>query len=175
MLAHTTLCSHPSVKNVLIISDDNSIENEVKRHKNISITSSQSLDAIRDAGDSLFDVVIINNSEINSADKVTFAHLKRITTLYGVIATSASDYYSENSSHKSLLASIGNEFRFSLPFTAENQTFILGSKKFHPTADLLVQKADMLDDLSYYHADIQRASFTLPTAVFKDLAPHMSL
>jgi spermidine synthase len=176
MLAHVSLCSHPQAKNVLIISDEaDSIESEVNRHKNLTITKSTTLDSIRDAQDAIFDVVIIDNDTLNSADKVTFAHLKRATSKLAVVVCTATNYYSDNATHKTLLSAIGNEFRFSMPFNAESQTFIFGSKKFHPTADLLVQKADMIDDLNYYNADIHRASFILPTGVFKNLASDMSL
>ncbi|MDR2152313.1 MAG: hypothetical protein LBO72_05800 [Helicobacteraceae bacterium] len=40
--------------------------------------------------------------------------------------------------------------------------FVFASDKFHPIADLKLQKADMLDRLSYYSSDTHNAAFAIP-------------
>ncbi|MDR1912326.1 MAG: hypothetical protein LBQ52_08300 [Helicobacteraceae bacterium] len=44
--------------------------------------------------------------------------------------------------------------------------YIFASKKPHPTADLKLQKADMLDDLDYYSVETHNAAFAIPPFIF---------
>lgn len=43
--------------------------------------------------------------------------------------------------------------------------FVFASKKSHPTADLKLQRADLLSGCDYYNADTHEAAFALPNAV----------
>jgi spermidine synthase len=56
-----------------------------------------------------------------------------------------------------------------MPFKFGHNTSILASKKYHPTADLNLQRADLLDGLDYYSAEIQLASFVFPAGEFREL------
>ena len=56
-----------------------------------------------------------------------------------------------------------------MPFRFGHNTSILASKKYHPTADLVLQRADLLDDLQYYSSEIHKAVFVFPAAEHKAL------
>ena len=43
--------------------------------------------------------------------------------------------------------------------------YVFASKLYHPTADIQLQKADMLEDLLYYHANLHLSAFVLPKVV----------
>jgi len=50
-----------------------------------------------------------------------------------------------------------------------NWNFIMGSKLYHPTADMILQRADLIDGLKYYNSDIHKASFILPNYIKQEL------
>jgi len=54
---------------------------------------------------------------------------------------------------------------FMIPF-ADCSVYIFCSKKYHPTADLQLQRADMLDNLKFYTPYIQKAMFEQPRFFF---------
>ena len=58
------------------------------------------------------------------------------------------------------------DFRVKMPFYAPlsllQDCYIFASKVYHPTADIQLQRADMLEDLRYYHANLHLSAFTLP-------------
>lgn len=44
----------------------------------------------------------------------------------------------------------------------------LASKEYHPTADVILQRADMIDGLSYYNCDVHVASFAMGNYIRKE-------
>ncbi|MDE5603878.1 MAG: spermidine synthase, partial [Helicobacter sp.] len=65
-----------------------------------------------------------------------------------------------------------NTFKIKMPFYTPlffdmNDCYIFASKKYHPIADIILQRADMLEDLQYYHANLHLSAFTLPKALKK--------
>ena len=51
---------------------------------------------------------------------------------------------------------------FYAPLSLLQDCYIFASKKFHPTADIQLQRVDMLEGLHYYHANLHLSAFTLP-------------
>ena len=47
-------------------------------------------------------------------------------------------------------------------------TALLSSKEYHPTADINLQRADMLDGLSYYNCDVHPAAFAMGNYIRKE-------
>ncbi len=64
---------------------------------------------------------------------------------------------------------VGTKFWIAMPFKFGHNTSILASKKYHPTADLNLQRADLLDGLDYYSSEIQLASFVFPAGEHREL------
>ena len=64
------------------------------------------------------------------------------------------------------LREFGKFFSVVMPFFApifSYKAFVFASKRVHPLADFWLQKCDMIENLSYYNADIHEAAFALST------------
>ena len=44
---------------------------------------------------------------------------------------------------------------------------LLASKEYHPTADIILQRADMLDGVEYYNSDVHPTAFAMGNNVRK--------
>ena len=67
-----------------------------------------------------------------------------------------------------LLGVLGNYFKVIMPYRLANEeTLLLASKGNHPTADINLHRADMLDGLEYYNTDIHPAAFAMPNYIRK--------
>ena len=166
MMIHVPLCTNKTPKNILIVSDDSaSLENEVAKHTDItSEVIGCSLDAVRELEDSKYDVVVC---EIYN-DSAIIAHLNRALKDDGqlVLKHPSLDEVEQN---KSLMQILSNYFKVIMPYNiGDNTTALLASKEYHPTADLILQRSDMLDGLKYYNCDIHIASFAMPNYIRKE-------
>ena len=166
MMVHIPLCSHKEPKNILIISDDsNKYEKEIFKHNNISCKSIvNSLDALSKSDDDSFDVVISDSS----VDALMSSQINRILKIDGLLVTNHAnlDNVDENKSYMKVLSSY---FKIIMPYNLGNgSTALLSSKEYHPTADLILQRADMLDGLEYYNCDIHIASFAMGNYIRKE-------
>ena len=69
---------------------------------------------------------------------------------------------------KMQLESLGDfvvKMPFYAPLSVLQDCYIFASKLYHPTADIQLQRADMLEGLKYYHANLHLSAFVLPKAV----------
>ena len=67
------------------------------------------------------------------------------------------------SSQKNALDSIKNtNFNIKMPFKLEENYYLFLSNKFHPLADICLQKIDMIESLQYYNIKIHEAAFAMP-------------
>ncbi len=171
MLAHTTLCSHPEPKNILLI-NGGEIKEELKQYQNLNIIEREGgvEEFLSSEIDNSFDIIIakeIKDDEVFYAKINSLLNDKGIFTLYlGV------NYYQDIEKIKSSLELAGRNFTISMPFTfgdIKNVVAILSSKKYHPTADIILQKSDLLEGLEYYNSEIHLSSFVLPTAIKKSI------
>jgi len=166
MMVHIPLCTNKSPKDILVVSDDeDAMVAEIKKHDKMNITTIKcSLDAVRELSDNAFDVVIC---EIYS-DSAILAHINRALRDDGQLTLShpSLDNAQEN---KNLMQVLGNYFKVIMPYNlGDNSTALLASKEYHPTADIILQRADMLDNLNYYNCDIHIASFAMPNYIRKE-------
>lgn len=136
---------------------------------------------ISEAEDKSYDIILVDacpdrakNAEL--FDQAFFAQANRILKDDGMIALQGGSYTMDMEAHKSLLLRAGKPFGVAMPYRYEmlsypgvNYNFILASKKYHPTADIILQRADLIEGLSYYNSDMQRAAFAVPTSVKKAL------
>lgn len=53
-------------------------------------------------------------------------------------------------------------FNIKMPFKCEGEQYLFLSNRFHPLADVCVQKIDMINELDYYNIKIHEAMFALP-------------
>jgi len=166
MMVHVPVCTNKVPKNVLIISDNAELLSaEMQKHSDIgSNVIACSLDAIRSEADNSADVVICEMS----ADAAVVAHINRILQDDGQLCITH-DSLEEVESNKTLMKALGRYFKIIMPFNLGNgSTALLASKEYHPTADLILQRSDMIDGLECYNCDIHIAAFAMPNYIRKE-------
>jgi len=151
---------------VLIISDDaQKLSAEGARHQEANLKVIRcSLDEISALDDASFDVVI---SEMGQ-DAAFFSHVNRVLKKDAQFVTThpSLDKVEEN---KSLMIMLKKYFKIIMPYNIGNgATAILASKEYHPTADINLQRADMIDGLQYYNSDIHPAAFAMGNYIRKE-------
>ncbi len=165
MMVHVPLCTHKDPKKVLILSNDaKKFEDEVAKHSGIKYeVKAASLDALRGAEDASYDVVV---SEID-ADASVLAHLNRVMKSDALLVTTHPelDNVQEN---KNMMEILAKYTKIIMPYHLGNcTTALLASKEYHPTADIILQRADMLDGVKYYNSDVHPAAFAMGNYVRK--------
>lgn len=162
MMTHIPVCSHKSPKNILLISNaPEGMQAELARHAGMNVTTG-ALDAIANGEDAAYDIVLIDSAA--SISRATYAHLNRIIKEDGLISTLNSSLDDETAS-KEQLSAIGEYFKVVMPYKAEDKTMILASKAYHPTADVILHRTDLIDGLSYYNCDIHISAFAMPNYI----------
>ncbi|MEY4503752.1 MAG: spermidine synthase [Pseudomonadota bacterium] len=106
-----------------------------------------------------YDVVILDSMPLNLSD------LKESMNKKGVLVCKIGN--GDIESAKEALKTLSSNFRIAMPFL--NLGLAFASDFYHPTADIVLQKADLIDDLSVYNSDYHKASFALPTWQIKAL------
>jgi len=166
MMVHVPVCTNKVPKNVLVISDNAELLSvEMQKHNDIgSNVIGLTLDAIRSEADNSADVVICEMS----ADAAVVAHINRILQDDGQLCITH-DSLEEVESNKTLMTALGRYFKIIMPFNLGNgSTALLASKEYHPTADLILQRSDMIDGLNFYNCDIHIAAFAMPNYIRKE-------
>lgn len=166
MMVHIPLCTHKDPENILIISSDAiSLVNEIKKHNEMSVSVVEpNIDALRKCLDDSVDVIICEHS----CDAAMFAHINRILKEDGLLVTKhpSLDDIDEN---KTLLSILGNYFKIIMPYyISGDTTALLASKNYHPTADIILHRTDLLDNLDHYNCDIHPAAFAMGNKIRKE-------
>lgn len=166
MMVHVPMCTSKEAKDVLIISDKAELlMAEVARHKeaNLKVVGC-SLNEISSLGDAAYDVVI---SEMGD-DAALFSQINRILKKDGQFVTTHPSLDNAEA-NKSIMKTLGKYFKIIMPYNIGNgATALLASKEYHPTADINLQRADMIDGLSYYNCDIHPAAFAMGNYIRKE-------
>lgn len=166
MMVHVPLCTNKAPQNILIISNNaGQFIEEVQKHYDVSAdVISANLDALRELSDKSYDVVIC---EIE-ADAAVLAHINRILKEDAQLVMKHTSL-DEVEANKMLMQILGNYFKIIMPYNlGDGTTALLASKEYHPTADIILQRADMLDNLHYYNCDIHIAAFAMPNYIRKE-------
>ncbi len=166
MMVHVPVCTNKVPENVLIISDNAELLSaEMNKHADIaSKTIGCTLDALRNEADASYDVVICEMR----ADAAIVGHISRILKEDGQLSI-VHNSLEEIKSNTTLMQILGNYFKIIMPYNLGNgSTSLLASKEYHPTADIILQRSDMIDGLSYYNCDIHIAAFAMPNYIRKE-------
>lgn len=166
MMVHVPMCTSKEAKDILIVSDNaEKLSKEVARHTQSNLTViSCKLDEISSLADSSYDVVI---SEMPS-DRAFFSQVNRILKIDGQFVTTHLSL-DDIGANKNLMTTLANYFKIVMPYNIGNgSTALLASKEYHPTADINLQRTDMLDGLSYYNCDIHPAAFAMGNYIRKE-------
>lgn len=159
MMVHIPLCTFPRNANVLFIGDaTKELQEEFAKHQD-AVDMFVSFDACTSLNERTYDIILFKNQK---PDAMLLAHIEKIIKSDGIFVFESSFYKENLEELKSDLKLVGKHFWIAMPYHFENKCFIFASKKYHPTADLVLQKSDLLDDLEYYSSEIALAAFTLP-------------
>ncbi len=128
-----------------------------------------------------YDLVLVDSTDPEGPaeglfDRNFYAHVFKILKDDGIVVAQGESWWIDMPLHKQIMGVIGEFFKIVMPYRFEmymypgcNWNFVLGSKLYHPTADMILQRADLIDGLRYYNADIHKASFILPNYVKQEL------
>lgn len=169
MMIHVPLCTHKDPKELLIASNTpDLLMQEVSRYRDVESTvigTSSLLNDLRDRADKSMDVMVLDTV---CADAAVMAHVNRILKEDGLFVT-AHPNLDEQAANVQLLQILGNYFKIMMPYHVGNgTTLLLCSKEYHPTADLILQRSDLLEGQQYYNCDIHVAAFAMPQYIRKN-------
>lgn len=166
MMVHVPICTSKEAKDVLIISNNaDMLSSEVARHSESSLkVIGCNLNEISSLTDNAYDVVI---SEMDS-DAAFFSQVNRVLKDDGQFASTHKSL-DDVESNKTMMKTLASYFKVIMPYNIGNgSTAILSSKEYHPTADINLHRADMIDGLSYYNCDVHPAAFAMPNYIRKE-------
>jgi len=166
MMVHVPLCTSKNPQEVLIVSDSaDLLAKEMLKHNDINTRAIEcSLDAIRNLDDSSVDVIICEKS----SDAALLAHINRVLKDDGQLSITHPSL-DEVEANKTILKILGNYFKVIMPYNLGNgSTALLASKEYHPTADINLHRADMLDGNQFYNCDVHIASFAMGNYIRKE-------
>jgi spermidine synthase len=166
MMVHVSMCTHKLPTSVLLASDNRDLlMNELARYKESTVTnvgSSDLLESFRNAEEKSADVIMV---DALTSDSVVIAHISRILKDDGVLVMKHPSL-DDVSANKSLMEALGNYFKIIMPYRLEDgSTLLLSSKEYHPTADVILQRTDLLEGHQYYNCDIHPSAFAMPQYV----------
>ena len=166
MMVHVPLCTHKEPNRVLIVSSEAApLVEEVQKHiDDISCdVISADVNALREVEDGAFDVMICELEK----DAAVLAHINRVLNDTGLVVMPISSLENEEE-NKNLMSILGKYAKIVMPYNVGDCTMaLLASKEYHPTADIILQRADMLDGVEYYNSDVHPAAFAMGNNVRK--------
>ncbi|KLE06731.1 spermine/spermidine synthase domain-containing protein [Aliarcobacter butzleri] len=167
MMVHIPLCTHKEASKVLIIGTINdNLKIEASKHNKISNIEFGDLSFLKSHNEKNVDVIVLTDVKL---DELLLANIDRILKDDGLIAFASKAFSRDEEQLFADLKLAGTKFWIAMPFKFGHNTSIIASKRYHPTADINLQRADLLDGLDYYSADIQLASFVFPAAEHRAL------
>ena len=167
MMVHLPLCTHKEATKVLIVGSNNEdMKAQAAKHNKVSDIEFGDTSIITSKSEKNIDVIILTDVKI---DELLLANISLILKEDGLIAFPSKAFSRDEDQLFADLKLVGSKFWIAMPFKFGHNTSILASRRYHPTADLNLQRADLLDDLNYYSAEIHNASFVFPAAEHRAL------
>jgi len=172
MLTHVAICTHAQPKKVLVVGEKSGVDTQLALYKNLEITTVEnSTDALGKLDENSFDVAIISDKS-NLSDRLFVGLINKAITSKGVVSMVASNMFSDQEAFEAELKAFGELFKIVMPARYEDselkiQNILIASNKYHPTADINLQRADLTEGYEYYNSDIAIGAFTLPTSIRK--------
>ena len=166
MMVHIPLCTHKEPSDILVLSENGApLLEEIERHNSVvAKIVNPTLDAIRDVEDNSVDVVMLESS----TDATFLAHVSRVLKDDGLVSMQHPSL-EDVETNTQIMQVLGNYFKIIMPYNIGNgETLLLASKAYHPTADVILQRTDMLDGQSYYNCDVHPAAFAMGNYIRKN-------
>lgn len=166
MMVHVGLCTSKIAQDILIVSDNaENLSAEVAKHaQSNSTVVSANIEALSSLDDNAYDVVI---NELN-IDGAVASQINRILKEDGQLV-STHPSLDDVQANKIIMKILGQYFKVIMPYNLGNcQTALLSSKEYHPTADIILNRSDMLDNLDYYNCDVHVGAFAMGNNIRKE-------
>jgi len=164
MMIHVPMCTHKKPENILVISDNlENLQTELARYEDVNVKAVKTtgaLEVLRDEAEATYDVVIFEEK----SDAAILAHISRVLKEDGLVAMCHPDL-DDIEANKNVMQILGNYFKIIMPYNAAEGTLLLASKEYHPTADIILQRSDLLEGHRYYNCDMHIAAFAMPNNV----------
>jgi len=169
MITHVAMCTHKNPRSVMVLSNQSDlIKAEMLRYREVEAEyadASNLLAALRERADKGNDVLLLDTL---SDDSAVFAHINRVLKDDGLMVLKHPDLDDVDANAK-LMQILGNYFKIIMPYRLEDgSTLLLCSKEYHPTADLILQRSDLLEGHQYYNCDIHIGAFAMPQYIRKN-------
>ncbi len=183
------LLRHPDIK-VDMVEIDEEVVNLSKEYfpqigdwdnPRLNLIIGDGIEYVKETPADTYDLVLVDSTDPEGPatglfDRNFYAHVFKILKDDGIVVAQGESWWIDMPLHKEIMGVIGEFFKIVMPYRFEmysypgcNWNFVLGSKFYHPTADIVLQRADLLDGVRYYNSDIHKASFTLPNYVKQEL------
>ena len=167
MMVHLPLCTHKEASNVLIIGSNNEdMKAQAAKHNKVSNIEFGDTALLTSKNEKNIDVVVLTDVKI---DELLLANIERILKEDGLISFASKAFSRDENQLFADLKLVGTKFSIAMPFKFGHNTSIIASKRYHPIADINLQRAYLLDSLNYYSAEIHNASFVFPAAEHRAL------
>lgn len=166
MMVHVPVCTSKEAEDILIISDNaEKLSAEAARHSEANLkVINCSLNEISALDNKSYDVII---SEMPS-DEIFFSQVNRVLKDDGQFVTTHPSL-DDVELNKKLMSILAKYFKIIMPYNiGDGSTALFCSKEYHPTADINLQRADMIDGLNYYNSDIHYAAFAMGNYIRKE-------
>lgn len=169
MMVHVPMCTHKNPKSILVASANSAlIQEELGRYRDIESTivdSTDTLGSLRNVADNSVDVLLLDTA---CDDAAVFAHVNRVLKDDALTVVKHPNL-DDIAANTKLMQILGNYFKIIMPYHLEDgTTLLLCSKEYHPTADLILQRSDLLEGHQYYNCDVHIAAFAMPQYVRKN-------
>lgn len=151
MLAFVPLCTHENSDECLVIGGVLPILAKTL-YKNITSATSLETGKFESAK---FDLIISFDENLNNQE------VYRILKSDGIFCSALAKPIDKT------LDLLGKYYRIVMPY--HDMKLLFASNKYHPVADLILDKSDFLDDTTYYNSEIHAASFVLHQGARKEL------
>jgi spermidine synthase len=169
MMVHVALCTHKLPTSVLLVSDHQSLlMGELSRYRDSAVVTAEAtnlLESFRNAQDKSADVILLDGTTDDSA---VIAHINRILKEDGLVVLQHPSL-DDVAANTTLMQILGNYFKIIMPYYAgDGSTLLICSKEYHPTADIILQRSDLLEGHQFYNCDVHVGVFAMPQYIRKN-------
>ena len=169
MMTHVAMCTHKNPHTVMVLSDQNDLlKTEMARYRDIDVEYAGTKDllgAVRNGAEKTIDVLLLDTI---CDDSAVYAHINRIIKEDALMVCRHPnlDDVAENTK---LMQILGNYFKIIMPYyNGAGETLLLCSKEYHPTADIILQRSDLLEGQQFYNCDVHIGVFAMPQYIRKN-------
>lgn len=180
MLTHVPFNTHQNPKSILVINGGKRVQRELEKYdsvrETIHVDGSDSVEKLKNLGAKKFDLAIVSTPEFtNSRD--FWIELTKLLDSKGVVAIEMSNIIANKEKAKEELKLAGTIYPIVMPYrydkaidkeSVTSEYLMLASRFYHPTADINLQRADLIDGFAYYNSDVAVANFAVPGFIYKE-------